>query len=734
MQVLQQLDFGDVEGHPFHGNQWTDYAGNLDAGKAWAQGHLNDPGTKPYKPGDPVQEYFSFGYRLVNDHLTGKQRADYPDEVKAQVRAIEREMKPTSSAVQVYRGAPAVRLREGQIISNKAFTSTSLDPNVARAHAAQRDEGAVVSTIEVPAGVNAMFHTSEPAWGPQNGFKSENELLLQRNLKFEVIDPNPEAPRLRVVQAGSKKLEFGDAPGHPFHGNQWTQAQTDQLKKDLGRQIWAYKNGKSRWNDIWSVADTASQHPDPEVAAIGKQLKEAVWPTKKKAEFGDTEGHPFHGNQWTDRGGSAQAAHDKNFVEVPQAGGKYNRTMFVGGPEAAKALLTGGLTAADFPYGQMPGLVDKYGKYIDDQYKSPWTDEVKPADTPISLPRGQLEWTPAEQAQARENLAAVVQNNDPTTRVPMSAFKEILNSGEVQNQWETGRSGAATGASREYEPRRGNAETDTLGISPDAQPAERPVYGYLAPSGHADILSPERDEDRAVAEKQVFSLYGQEGAQARFDEVKADPDAYVYVVAPSRYNGGEGDFIVGPKLKSDLIDEYQRRSDEVAEMSPYDRSYKDRVGMLNEMSDGDRYYPLGDGHGNLNDQTVFGLANKEHAANSYGDVQITYNRDVLDKSTITGGDSIDMHLMAAPAKMIADADPRVPIGMVAGRTSFDNTHGQYVEMQMHEHPQLDDMKHVAFTGGKPTKAMQDTLAEHGVTWSHEPVLKPKKVSWEEAIR
>jgi hypothetical protein len=115
-------------------------------------------------------------------------------------------------------------------------------------------------------------------------------------------------------------------------------------------------------------------------------------------------------------------------------------------------------------------------------------------------------------------------------------------------------------------------------------------------------------------------------------------------------------------------------------------------------------------------------------------VQITYNRDVLDKSTITGGDSIDMHLMAAPAKMIADADPRVPIGMVAGRTSFDNTHGQYVEMQMHEHPQLDDMKHVAFTGGKPTKAMQDTLAEHGVTWSHEPVLKPKKVSWEEAIR
>lgn len=105
-----------------------------------------------------------------------------------------------------------------------------------------------------------------------------------------------------------QQLDFGDVEGHPFHGNQWTQEQTDQLKKDLGRQIRAFKEGRSRWNDIWSVADDASKHPDPEVAALGKQLKEAVWPTKPKdetlslvqqLEFGDVEGHLFHGNQWT---------------------------------------------------------------------------------------------------------------------------------------------------------------------------------------------------------------------------------------------------------------------------------------------------------------------------------------------------------------------------------------------------------------------------------------------------
>jgi hypothetical protein len=367
----------------------------------------------------------------------------------------------------------------------------------------------------------------------------------------------------------------------------------------------------------------------------------------------------------------------------------------------------GGLKPSDFPYGRVPGMVDRYHDMTSGKDRTPYV--LGPPPTASSI-RFSLGWTPEQQAQARQSLADVVRTQEPTTRMPMASYKAFIDDGTLRNQWETGRSGAATGDSREYAPRRGSAETTSLGVPPDAAPGERPVYGYMAPGDRGDFLHADNPADVQAAINYL------PGGSKVGNDLTANPDNYFIGITPSRYNANEGEYH-SLDTRDGLTQMLADTGSNLRSMGP--DAY---VAMMDKET---RYYPVGDGNGNINLNNVVGYANKEYAANSYGDVQLTMSRDILDHSTITGGDSIDAQLMGAPARMVEAADPRVPIGMVSN--SIDASRkvaGNYVEVQYETHPTLTDVAKVTFSGStKPPNAATAKLDASGVPWAWEPMPK-----------
>ena len=211
----------------------------------------------------------------------------------------------------------------------------------------------------------------------------------------------------------------------------------------------------------------------------------------------------------------------------------------------------------------------------------------------------------------------------------------------------------------------------------------------MAPT-RGDFLSSSRPEDHAFVYENLFSSY----RSGFMDKVLQDPDNYFVAYTPSKYIGGEGSST------------YVKQRDDIGD------------GRVAEHSS---YWPIGDGHGNVNNATLFGFANLEYGANQYGDVQVQLKRDIFDHSTITGGDSIDNILMGAPARMVEAADPRVPIGMSMYLKPEAKMEASYVEVQYFKHPTLEDVEKVYFTGAKPTKAIQNTLESAGIEWDHDPM-------------
>ena len=171
----------------------------------WAESHFKNASAGGYKPGHPVQEYFSFGFKQVNGFLRKPSSVDrdYHPETRAIVKAIKGEMRPVpAGGVTVYRGFDAGAVRGfgvGKQFTEKAFSSTSLDSRVARQFADQfSNGGGVLAKIEVPEGVKALYHSNDVMWG--DGWSNENELLLQPGLRYEVTDVTDGVVSMRVVQ------------------------------------------------------------------------------------------------------------------------------------------------------------------------------------------------------------------------------------------------------------------------------------------------------------------------------------------------------------------------------------------------------------------------------------------------------------------------------------------------------------------------------------------------------
>lgn len=203
----------------------------------------------------------------------------------------------------------------------------------------------------------------DPAW--ENALfaaqtQDEIDAALALKAQTQELSGGLVAP-LDIKLKRKKMQEFGDSPGHDFHGNQWTggnaEVRDSAEKGPFGhRQVEAKIDGKvvgsleyTKSGDrlgVWNIhvdpsvrrQGLASQMLDTLVSRHGSKVvepkttrsdagnkwwgswtdKHSVTPitdpywARDKAvvastislEFGDFEGHPFHGNQWTEGSGS----------------------------------------------------------------------------------------------------------------------------------------------------------------------------------------------------------------------------------------------------------------------------------------------------------------------------------------------------------------------------------------------------------------------------------------------
>lgn len=132
---------------------------------------------------------------------------------------------------------------------------------------------------------------------------------------------------MTVVPLGGGTQEFGDSPGHPFHGNQFTggvgelidrlnavkegrvdpaphntEANQSFLQNQLIRTMADWRDGRTSVPAVRKIAEEALQHPNAEVRQIAQALLQATHElaAAQPLEFGDSPGHEFRGNQWTD--------------------------------------------------------------------------------------------------------------------------------------------------------------------------------------------------------------------------------------------------------------------------------------------------------------------------------------------------------------------------------------------------------------------------------------------------
>lgn len=257
---------GDLPGHDFHGNQWTDgYAGGKyavcnetseSAIKSWVEDrvtftcygpdnwqHDNERMTEAQH--SAVSHYAGDGYEAINYGLR------WTDNIRTDRTAVVIQKAIDASVIneniRVFRGFDGnvfaeQHLQPGDTFRDPAFSSTSVSQAVG-----ERTNGGILAKIDVPAGSHAVGIT----------FMDEAEVLLGANASFTfhgydsdgaahltylgtdpmhtgVIQKSASAPKPRtsrfiwnagdfIVTIPNGEIQKGDVLGHPFHGNQWVE-------------------------------------------------------------------------------------------------------------------------------------------------------------------------------------------------------------------------------------------------------------------------------------------------------------------------------------------------------------------------------------------------------------------------------------------------------------------------------------------------------------------------------
>lgn len=149
---------------------------------------------------EAMYDYSMGGYQDVNDYLNGK-FAGY-ENTDEQITNIDNAMSKYTLEQDIitYRGVNAKyysEYKEGQVIEEKMYYSTSLNENIAKTFADDK-ENPMIAEIRVPRDTNCIYI------GDNTEYEFEAELLLARNLSYEVVRKDEERIVLEVVNEKRK--------------------------------------------------------------------------------------------------------------------------------------------------------------------------------------------------------------------------------------------------------------------------------------------------------------------------------------------------------------------------------------------------------------------------------------------------------------------------------------------------------------------------------------------------
>ena len=170
---VQPLELGDLPGHDFHGNQWTDQ---------WAD--MNKPELQS------LLSYTEATYRRLNEQLRAGGVTD--TELARHVANLDRSMRPLREPARLYRWAMSQDLwdaRPGDVLTDRAFLSTTRDGGYGNDAPLRLEVDAAAGTPVIDVQV-ALDEDASPV---------EAEVLLARDLPLRVIDVTTDPDGTRVV-------------------------------------------------------------------------------------------------------------------------------------------------------------------------------------------------------------------------------------------------------------------------------------------------------------------------------------------------------------------------------------------------------------------------------------------------------------------------------------------------------------------------------------------------------
>lgn len=162
---------------------------------------------------DAIKHYTGQGFKQVNGHLVGNTPAN--EQTKATIAGLDDLFHSARlpAPATVYRGAASLavknileqaggKLRKGQILNLKGFTSSSADKGIAEEFARQ-SRAAILIEMRLPKGAQAVDISEHSDLGPR-----EKETLIARNSSFKVLSYSDKTKTLTlemVMPEASKK-------------------------------------------------------------------------------------------------------------------------------------------------------------------------------------------------------------------------------------------------------------------------------------------------------------------------------------------------------------------------------------------------------------------------------------------------------------------------------------------------------------------------------------------------
>ena len=103
----------------------------------------------------------------------------------------------------------------------------------------------------------------------------------------------------------------------------------------------------------------------------------------------------------------------------------------------------------------------------------------------------------------------------------------------------------------------------------------------------------------------------------------------------------------------------------------------------------------------------------------YGNVIVELKSDILDRATVTWGDSLTNSWVGVPAQAALAGDPRLPVDAFINPASTQTQPDPYMEIQPLR-TTTSDIARVRFTTDQPSPELSASLEKAGISWYYQP--------------